>query len=245
MFLDRIYYEIRLMGRRVFLTPILIMVGFGLFALLLKYLNADPARFLGAGLEMLLPIGAGVIIGTIAPLDPALELQLTFPHKYHRTSMGRVLLILLCSAVVAVISSALLVNLRLGFLPQTLSGWSAPLQFLIGQLTWLAPLLWCSGACLCLSLLMRSRTAGAALLSALWIAETIFKDTIIATHWLWPVFLFPVTLVPLGANPLPANIINAWFINRYELLGTALVLFLAGWWMLHNTEDLIKGASGE
>lgn len=245
MFFDRIRYEIRLMGRRVFLTPFLVMIGFGLFAILLQNINSDPARFLCAGLEMILPIGVGIIIGTIAPLDPALELQLTFPRKYHRTALGRTLLILLCTALVALLSSGILPGLKLDFVPIVEPHWPAFWQFLLGLLVWLAPLLWCAGACLCISLLLRSRTAGAALLAALWIGETLFRDTLIATHWLWPIFLFPVTLAPLGAQTLPTNLVADWFANRYELLGTALVFFLLGWWMLHNTEGLLKGASEE
>ncbi|HET8911922.1 MAG TPA: hypothetical protein VFN23_10685 [Ktedonobacteraceae bacterium] len=245
MFFDRIRYEIRLMGRKVLLTPILVMLGVGLFSLLLKYINTEPSRFLSAGLEMMIPIGAGIIIGTVAPLDPSLELQLTFPRKYYRTAMARIVLILLCSAGVALLSSGILLALKLDFVPVVEPHWPAFAQFVLGLLVWLAPLLWCAGACLCISLLLRSRTAGAAVLAALWIGEILFKDTLIATHWLWPIYLFPVTLTPLGAETLPANLIADWFTNRYELLGTALVFFLLGWWMLHNTEGLLKGASEE
>ena len=93
MSFDRLHYELRLMGRRVLLTPVLIMVCFGLFAGLLAYLKVNPNRFLLAGLEMFLPLAAGVIIATIVTQDPAIELQLTFPRQYRTTTLHRLFLI--------------------------------------------------------------------------------------------------------------------------------------------------------
>jgi len=52
---ERFRYELQLMGKRVILTPIVVMVCFALFAELLRYLHVIPARFLSAGLEMILP----------------------------------------------------------------------------------------------------------------------------------------------------------------------------------------------
>src|SRR3954449_9971786 len=48
---ERFRYELQLMGKRVILTPIVVMVCFALFAELLRYLHVIPARFLSAGLE--------------------------------------------------------------------------------------------------------------------------------------------------------------------------------------------------
>src|SRR5579859_621909 len=104
MNLDRLRYEIRLMGRRVILTPILVMVGFGVFAVLLTYLHVIPARFLAAGLEMILPLMAGVVVATITSQDPAIELQLTVPKKYSVTAMGRLILITAWAAFIALLS---------------------------------------------------------------------------------------------------------------------------------------------
>lgn len=44
MSLDRLRYELLLMSRRVILTPVLVMVFFGLFAGLLTYLKVNPSR---------------------------------------------------------------------------------------------------------------------------------------------------------------------------------------------------------
>jgi hypothetical protein len=245
MNLDRLHYELRLMGRRVILTPILVMVGFGVFAVLLTYLHVIPARFLSAGLEMILPLMAGVVVATITSQDPAIELQLTLPKKYHLTAMGRLILITAWAAVIALLSGIVIAVLNLAYMPQTSHPLSAPWQFLIGQLTWIAPLLWFVAFGLCLAMLIRSRAASAALLSGIWIAETLFKNYFAETTWLRPVFLFPTTLEALGGGPLPQSIYSAWLTNRCEVIGTALLLLPLGWLLLRNPEGLLKGSSEE
>src|SRR2546428_411002 len=127
MLLDRFRYEIHLLGKRVILTPILIMVGFACLAVLLHYLHTDPARTLSSRLVIILPLAAGLFA---------------------------------------------------------------------------------------------------------------------ATTWLHPVFLFPTTLLPL-VGPLPQAILNSWLTNRFELIGTALVLLLLGWLLLRNPEGLLKTSSEE
>jgi len=91
MNVDRLRYELQLMGKRVILTPILVMLGFAAFAGLLAYLHVMPARFLSGGLEMILPLSAGVIVTTVISHDPAVELQLTMPRKYDVTGIRRLL----------------------------------------------------------------------------------------------------------------------------------------------------------
>ncbi len=237
MNLDRLQYEIKLMGKRVILTPILVMVGFTLFALLLHYLKVFPARFLSAGLEMILPLAAGVIVATITSQDPAIELQLTVPKKYHRTAMGRLILIALWSAIVALLASSLITAIKLAFVPTQLLSWSAPTQFLTNQLTWFSPLLWFVGMGLCLGLLTRSRNASGALLSGIWLVEIVFKDFFASTNWLQPLFLFPTTLKPA---------LDFWLANRLEVLIMALLLLPIGWLLLRsNPEGLLKGSSEE
>ena len=237
MTLDRLQYEIKLMGKRVILTPILVMLGFALFALLLHYLKVIPERFLSAGLEMILPLSAGVIIAAITSQDPAIELQLTVPKKYHQTAMGRLVLIALWSALIAFLSSGIITALRLDFVPSQLLPWSTPSQFLANQLTWLATLLWFVGMGLCIALLTRSRSASAAILSGIWLVEIVFKDFFASTNWLQPVFLFATTLTPAA---------NFWLTNRLEVLAMGVVLLPLGWLLLRsNPEGLLKGSSEE
>src|SRR5260221_11956860 len=88
MFLDRFRYEIQLLGKRVILTPMLIMVGFAFLAFLLHNLHTDPARTLSASLEIILPLPAGLVVPTITSQDPAIELQLSMPRRYALTDLG-------------------------------------------------------------------------------------------------------------------------------------------------------------
>ncbi|QBD83039.1 hypothetical protein EPA93_46590 [Ktedonosporobacter rubrisoli] len=244
MLIDRLRYEWQLMGKKVVLVPLLIMLGFGLFALLLHYMHVDSDRFLSGGLEMILPLAAGAMVAAVVSYDPAVELQLTMPTHYRRTAIQRMLLILLWSSCVALLASSIISALRLGYTTE-LIGSTLPsfLQFLIGQLSWCAALLWCIGFGLCLALFAHSATASVAILSGIWMLEIFFKDLVITISWLKPVILFPTTLY--GLTLVSHNVYFDWLINRYEVLGTGLLLLLLGYYLLRSTEGLLKGASEE
>lgn len=243
--LDRLRYELKLMGKRVILTPLLVMAGFALFAELLNFLHTSPARTLSAALEMILPLAAGVIVATIISHDPAIELQLTLPKKYDLTGMYRLLLIAAWTTCIALLSSGILYALKLAYIPQPLQSWAPLLQFLTNQLTWLAPLLWFVAVGLYLALLLRSRSASGALLGGIWIAEIILRGYIASTSWLQPLLLFPTTLILFPTTNLSQADFSFWLTNRFEVLGTALVLLPLGWLLLHNPEGLLKGSSEE
>src|SRR5258708_20650411 len=217
----------------------LIRVGFAFLALLLHNLHTNPARTLSASLEIILPLAAGLVVATITSQDPAIELQLSMPRSYDRTALDRLTIIAGWTIVIALLSSITIFALKLAFVPQPSQSWPTPLQFLTGQLTWIAPLLWLVAIGLCLALLLRSRAASGALLGGIWIVEIILKDYFAATTWLHPVFLFPTTLLPL-VGPLPQAILNSWLTNRFELIGTAIVLLLLGCLLLRNPERLLK-----
>jgi hypothetical protein len=233
------------MGKRVILTPILIMSGFALFSVLLHYLKVVPARFLSAGLEMILPLAAGVVVATIVSHDLAIELQLTMPKKYDISVMLRLLLIFCWSTCIAILSASIISALGLGYTPQELLSWFGPLQFLTNSLTWFAPLLWFVAVGLCLALLTRSRSASGAILAGIWLAEILFKDYIAVTDWLRPVLLFPTTLLLFPVPNLPQWVFDLWLNNRFEVLGTALLLLPLGWLLLQNKEGLLKGVGEE
>ncbi len=244
MNLDRYWYELKLMGKRVILTPILVMVGFAALGVLLHYLKVDPARTLSAGLEMILPLMGGVVVSAITSQDQAIEVQLTVPRKYHLTVMRRLAIILGWTAIVALVSSVIIGVLNLSFIPQETPVWSAPLPFLVGQLIWIATLLWYVAAGLALGLLTRSRAASATLLCGIWIVEIIFKDLFALSAWLKPVFLFPTALLALG-GPLPSPLFTSWLDNRFEVLATGLVLLPIGWLLLRSPERLLRGSGEE
>lgn len=236
MSFDRFRYEQQLMGRRVLLTPVLVMVFFGLFAGLLEYLKVNPSRFLLAGLEMILPLAAGVIIATITVQDPAIELQLTLPKQYRMTTLRRLILIVCWSTCIAFVSSCILSLVNLEYAPHQIQSWAMVLQFFAGQLAWLSPLLWFTAIGLCLAALTHNSTAVSTFLSGIWLLETIFSSYFISTNWLRPIFLFPTTLTPS---------IDFWLANRVELLVAALIFLVIGLLLLRNTEGLLKGSSEE
>lgn len=236
MLFNRLRYEILVMGRRVILTPVLLMGCFGLFAGLLAYLNTYSNRFLLGVLEMFLPLAAGIIVASITTQDPAIELQLTVPQTYRRTTLRRLALIVCWSSCTALVTNIVLLLINGWYVPQQIQTWSLAPQFLVGQLAWFAPLLWFAAFGLCLAALTHNSIATGVLLGGVWLIENIFSHFIASTVWLRPVFLFPTTLTP-GAD--------FWLANRVELLVTALVLLPIGYLLLRNTEGLLKGSSEE
>ncbi len=238
MSLDRLRYELRLLGKTVFLTPLLVSGGFALFMALVNrgVTSYTMARALGANLEVLLPMAAGVVVATIATYDRAIELQLTMPRRYHRTANARFLFILLWSAIIALLTSALLLIFNHWRLPTQIAHWSQPWQFLAWQLTWLSSMLWLVAFGLVLSLLMRSRSASGALIGVFAIAQLILHGGFDANVFLHPVYLFPLTFTPDA---------NYWLTNRIELLGTAAALLVLAWFLLRQPELLLSHAPGE
>ena len=246
MSFDRFRYELQLMGKKVIITPLLVIVGFALFSFLLNYLRVLPERFLLAGSEMILPIAVGVVVGNVAIQDPALELHLTMPRHYDRTAMQRLLLIIGWTTCVALLSSFVLSVLGFAFMPDILKTWSPFVSFFTMQLAWLAPVLWCAGIGLCITLLTRSWTSSAALLGGIWLAEIIFKDYIALTPWLRPILLFPTTLLLFTTPGISqADFTLYWLDTRLEVLATGLLLLPLGWLLLRNTEGLLRGVNAE
>lgn len=236
MMLDRLRYEVRLLGKPVLLTPVLVVIG---FALLLAIVNRDVAivaRSMSGSLEVLLPVAAGVVVTTIVTYDRAAELQLTMSRKYHRTASLRLLLILLWSAIVSLLTSLLLYLFNYRRLPAQIVHWDQPWQFLTWQLTWLSSTLWLVAFGLVLSLLIRSRSASGALLCVFAVAELLFHSTMDQEAIYHPIYLFPLTFSPAAGY---------WLLNRFELLGTAVVFFILAWFLLRVPERLLSHAPGE
>ncbi|HEY4387849.1 MAG TPA: hypothetical protein VGN34_25645 [Ktedonobacteraceae bacterium] len=241
---DRWYYELQLMGKKVLLTPLLLMAIFFFLALLLNYLKIDPTRAMLGGQEMLLTVTIGILVGNIATSDAAIELQLTLPQRYDWTALLRILIIFGWIICVALASSGLLVLCKLFFEPQALT--NQPGAFWILQLSWLAPLCWFMGVGLCLSLLLRSWVVSAALIAGIFIAEIVLKDFLLASNWLRPFSLFPTTLILFSHANVSLQLIDSyWLDSRLEALASGVVLLIVGWLLLRNTEGLLKSASEE
>ena len=121
-------------------------------------------------------------------------------------------------------------------MPSQVETWKVLPQFIIGQLTWIAPLFWLVGVGFSLALCIRSRSASSALLGGVWMIEAIFYGYFAFIDWLKPLFLFPTTLDPT---------ISFWLSNRIVLLVTASVLLLLDWFLFRNTEILLQGITIE
>jgi hypothetical protein len=166
MSFDRFWYELRIMGKWVIVIPLLIILSFAFLAVLLTIMQVSHLRIsqvLTASLEMVLPLVAGLLTATIISHDAAIELQLTMPKTYRVTAFIRLSLIVIWTSWIALFSSVFLYHLRFWRVPSQVETWKILPQFLIGQLTWIAPLLWFVGVGLCLALLIRSRSASCAL----------------------------------------------------------------------------------
>src|SRR5215467_2647851 len=108
MLLDRLRYEIRLLGRPVLLTPCLIMLVGGLLAVVLHLSHTKMIGLFTACLEMFLPLAAGIFVTTLCGYDPAIELQLTLTARYRRTVTYRLAIIAIWTAGIAIIASLIL-----------------------------------------------------------------------------------------------------------------------------------------
>ncbi len=253
MLLDRLRYELKIMGRWAIVGPLVALVVLGLFAALLAYLRIDSERYLLAIAEMLLPLVGGVIVGAVITQDDALELHLTMPKKYHLTGLLRLALVLLCVGLLALLFLNGLSLTHLLYWNPGLQKMPLPpfTQFLIVQGIWLVPMLWCMAVGFCFALLIQGWGGNVALLGGIWVAEIVFKDFIAQTDWLRPFLLFPTTLLFYGAPPkmtLSAfqDAFNIyWVYPHLELLGMAVVFFFLGWLLLRNTERMLKGTTTE
>jgi glucose uptake protein GlcU len=86
--------------------------------------NATIHAFPVGGIEMILPIAVGIIVGNVALQDPALELQLTMPRHYDRTAIQRLFLIIGWTGCIALCANLCLSLLGLAYMPDILISWS-------------------------------------------------------------------------------------------------------------------------
>jgi hypothetical protein len=236
---DRIWYELRIMGRWMILIPPIIILTFVFLGGILTIMQVSHSRIsqvFTASLEMVLPLAAGLLTTSIISFDSAIELQMTLPKTYRITALVRMGLIIAWTSCLALFSSVFVYHLKFWHMPSQVENWNVLPQFLIMQLTWIAPLCWFVGVGFAIALLVRSRSASSALLGGIWMIEAIFYGYFALIDWLKPMFLFPTTLAP-G--------ISFWLSNRIELLTTAIVLLLLDWFMLRNSEKLLQGAASE
>ncbi|HLX56219.1 MAG TPA: hypothetical protein VKR83_04275 [Ktedonobacteraceae bacterium] len=234
--MDRFRYELRLLGWRVTLTPVLVALGLSIFALILQVVDTEIKRFFTASLEIILPLVVGLLVTTVTTDDPAVELLLTMPRTYASTIMRRLFITLLWAALITLLFSSVLALFNLWFLPRQISTWAKPSQLLAGQLIWLPTLLWFSAVGFVIAQVTRSRATSIMLLSSIWIFSMfVFGLPLLFPDWLkQSLYLFTSTLSPQ---------VDYWFTNREIILLTALLLIPLGWLLLRSTEGLLKTAS--
>ncbi|QBD81427.1 hypothetical protein EPA93_37825 [Ktedonosporobacter rubrisoli] len=246
MFFARIYYEWKLHWKALLLAPLLLIIACSLFALLQLQMRENVGRsFLGFA-EVFLPLSAGIMAGSMIVREPALELLLTLRHDYRAISLQRLLLIIFSYACFCCLVISIMATLHFWFLPRYLLSWPLLAQWLLAQLIWLVPLLWFVALSTCITLVVRSDIVSGSVLAALWISELLYWGPFHDLSWLRAFYTFPTVMwIYQGdAISIPAWYFNEfWLLPHLEQLAIALILFLASWFLFHNTERLLKGAT--
>lgn len=230
MFLERLYYELRIVGFGVIVLPIMVLACFGIGLLFLHNDIKIVAIGVTAVVEMFLPLLAGLQAISVTSFDGLIELQLTMPTIYGKTILHRLMLVFGGVGCTAFITSVVTASWQEAFLAP-LEAYPLALRLLLWQLTWIAPVLWFMAAGLALTLFMRSRASGSVLLSGIWIVDVFASGFLAGNAWLSPLFLFMTTL--LFQTPL-------WFVNRLAMVGTALLMFLFGACQLRSAERMLR-----
>ena len=215
-------YEIRVLGPWLLALPLFVACLFAVAVGMMGLKDAnhvDISNMVMAGIEGAVPLAAGIGAAWITSEDPALELQLSFPVSYRLTFRRRMTLFLIWSALI----EALAVAVVAGFWPWMLPKGS-PAEYL---LSWLAPLLWFSAWGAGLALALRNRAGSVALLGVVWVGELLFHGTMAAYGWTQSVYVF-ATMFDAAES--------FWGSNRVELLVTAVIVYVAIWCYLGNSE---------
>lgn len=223
---DLIRHELRLLGPFGLALPVLVELAFLALAVVtaLDHVgSAQSARLLIASLEVGLPLVAGIAAVTAVAREPAVELQLTFRMSYRATVLRRLALLTGWSALVAAVSATALA---------AVGRWALPGSFIVGQLSWVAPLLWFVAVGAAVVLLLRSRAASTAILGGMWVSSNLVTVFYLPSDWshLW--MLFATTHSP-GAD--------FWLANRLTITLTSLLILVGVWLLLGRTEALVGG----
>lgn len=229
MGIDWVRYEARALGWLGLAMPPLVLVVFGGLAWLVGAADAPAGRVgrvVTAGLELGLPLAAGFVAATLIAEEDAVELHLSLPTRYPVTVVRRLGLLTAWSGGVALLAAVA---------AEAAGLWEVPGSFLVGQLGWLAPLLWFVAVGAALALLLGGRAASAALLGGVWAIQNLFAGFFEESGWLRPLFLFATTYAP-GAD--------FWLANRLSLIGIAALAAVGGWLLLHGGEALLAGEDG-
>lgn len=248
MSLDRLTYEWRLHWKPLLLAPCTLMVACVLFALLQLSWKENIGRTYLSFAEVFLPLAAGVMAGALIVREPALELHMSVAHSYRRTSMLRIVMLICTYGCICCLLISSMSILHFWFLPRYLLAWPLFSQWLMTQFIWISPLAWFIAVGMCVALITVNSVANGAILAAFWVAELLFWGPFHDTIWLRAFYVFPTLMWIYQGDDvsLPAWYFNAfWLLPHVEQLGMALLLFFLAWFLLRNTEHLLKGTTAE
>lgn len=236
--IDRLRYEIKLLGFGALGLPVLVALVFtGLSALVaydVRNTGGTPARAHGdvaQGLLLLLEFGippvAGLVAANLVGGNPAIELHLSLPRSYALVSWLRLALLTLWCAGCALLTSAAAAAAGYWIAPQ-----DGPRRVLI----WAAPMLWLVAGGAMLSLVLRSRVASSAILGMIWLGEFFLRTYFLQNGALQKAYLF-LTIETLPGDSAPAS--TYWLANRLTLLATATFFLAALSFLLWHNEALL------
>lgn len=223
---EAIRYEARIVGPWVFALPVFVACLFAIAAGMMAAKQAqhiDIQHMVMTGLEGALPLVAGIGMATIAAHEPALELQLSVPLPFRSTTLLRCGLLLALIALIEGIAVLILARTWPWMLSQNGTAW---------VMIWLPTMVWFAGWGGLLALLLRSRAASAAILGVVWVVELAFHGIFPLQGWTMPLYVYATVFSP--DSPY-------WLLNRLELLGTGILLFIGVWLYLRNPEWRLRG----
>ncbi|WP_405139806.1 hypothetical protein OG589_24160 [Sphaerisporangium sp. NBC_01403] len=227
--LDLWSYEIGRAGPAALVVPPVIVLLTGLLAVFggrLGSREGATAWMILGTVEAGFPLVTGIAAASLIGRDHAVELQLTLPSRYRVTLLRRLAVTFGWTAVCASAGSVLFIATGWwDVLPGTPDG-------LAGQLTWLAPTLWLTALGLLAAAVFRSTVAATTTVAMVWLLEQIATDALrgnAVSRWL---YLFATSHRPVSAD---------WLGNRVTLLVTAILLLVAAWPLLGDTERVLGG----
>lgn len=206
-------YEWRILGIGANLGPLLAVMGCAFIAGMMYIGGASNEQIqdvLSSGLELGVPLVGGIMTASIITSDRADELQRSVRTRYRTTLTRRVGIALTWSAALAILTSVIL---------EATGYWVVPQVFIVSQLSWVAPLLWFTGAATMLAAILRSWAGVVSLLGGIWVIQNGAEDWFLSRAWTRPFFLFMTTHEPTAGD---------WTSTRLVVAVTGLILCLLG-----------------
>ena len=217
-------HEVRRAGWPAIVTPAVVVVAMlGMAAVMVA--GSAPSdtvgRLLVAGLEVGLPLAAGIGAAALVGRDPAIELQLSAPTPYRVTVLRRLAITVAGPVLLAAAGTTVL---------RATGWWPAVHLGASSVLVWLGPVAWLSALGAFLAVGLRSAAAASGLIAGVWLAEQLFAGLFAAHAAGRALYLFPTTWLP----GMPG-----WPVNRAVLLATAAVLLAGACLLLSRPHRLL------